>query len=97
MAFTGTHDTATILEWCEGKAKEDETPEKTRERAIELCERVVSARADVAILPLQDVLLLGVEGRMNRPGTAGGWDWHADLQEVLASGAWLRKLVELHR
>ncbi len=97
VAFTGTHDTATILEWCEGNAEKDETPEETRERAIKLCERVVSADADVAILPLQDVLLLGVEGRMNRPGTAGGWGWYADPQDIEDVSARLKRLVELHR
>ncbi|MDO5107659.1 MAG: 4-alpha-glucanotransferase, partial [Coriobacteriaceae bacterium] len=77
--------------------EKDEKPEKTRERAIELCERVVSADADVAILPLQDVLLLGVEGRMNRPGTAGGWDWYADPHDIEAASARLKRLVELHQ
>jgi 4-alpha-glucanotransferase len=32
--------------------------------------------ADVAIFPIQDLLDLGVEGRMNIPGTQyGNWEW----------------------
>jgi 4-alpha-glucanotransferase len=32
--------------------------------------------ADTAIIPLQDVLGLGAEARMNRPATANGnWAW----------------------
>lgn len=35
-----------------------------------------SSVADIAIIPLQDVLGLGGEARMNRPGTSGGnWEW----------------------
>ena len=34
------------------------------------------SRADTAMLPMQDVLSLGGEARMNRPGTIGGnWMW----------------------
>jgi 4-alpha-glucanotransferase len=37
---------------------------------------VQASVARTAILPLQDVLGLGPEGRMNRPGTASGnWEW----------------------
>ena len=35
--------------------------------------------ADIAIVPLQDVLGLGIEARMNRPGTAAGnWRWRLE-------------------
>jgi 4-alpha-glucanotransferase len=37
---------------------------------------VLASIADTAIIPLQDVLGLGSEGRMNLPGTArGNWRW----------------------
>jgi 4-alpha-glucanotransferase len=47
--------------------------------------------ADMAVIPLQDVLGLGTDARMNRPGTAeGNWEWRlapgeltADLQQRL--------------
>jgi 4-alpha-glucanotransferase len=35
-----------------------------------------SSVADTAVFPLQDVLGLGTEGRMNKPGSgAGNWEW----------------------
>ena len=34
--------------------------------------------ARLAMIQLQDVLGLGTEGRMNQPGTAGGWGWQLD-------------------
>ena len=40
---------------------------------IRLC---LSSIASYAIFPMQDVLSLGSEGRMNTPGTAAGnWGW----------------------
>jgi 4-alpha-glucanotransferase len=37
---------------------------------------VESSIADLAIIPLQDVLGVGSEGRMNLPGTSkGNWRW----------------------
>jgi len=37
---------------------------------------VMESRAKIAVVPLQDVLGLGSEGRMNTPGTgAGNWAW----------------------
>lgn len=36
---------------------------------------VLASVADVAVIPLQDVLGLGTEARMNLPGTVGGKNW----------------------
>jgi 4-alpha-glucanotransferase len=48
-----------------------------------------SSRARLAIAPLQDVLGLGSEARMNTPGTAeGNWRWQftrGDLTDELAA------------
>lgn len=94
VAFTGTHDTTTILAWCGDRAA---SADEARVLAAELTERVMGAKADVAILPLQDVLLLGAESRMNVPGVAeGNWSWRADAQAVMAAGDRLAKLVGMH-
>jgi 4-alpha-glucanotransferase len=59
---------------------------------------VLSSVGNIAIIPLQDVLGLGQEARLNTPGTAqGNWEWRytADmLTDELASR--LRKLTELY-
>ena len=50
---------------------------------------------DVVIMPLQDVLLLGNDARMNVPGVAeGNWTWQADAADVEAAAAWLRELAD---
>jgi 4-alpha-glucanotransferase len=46
------------------------------EIAWDFIKLVWSSKAGLAIAPLQDLLNLGVEGRMNVPGTAAGnWRW----------------------
>ena len=59
---------------------------------------ILSSIADLAIVPLQDVLGLGTEARMNLPGTSkGNWRWrfkHDDLTAELARR--LREMVELY-
>lgn len=52
--------------------------------------------ADTAIIPLQDILGLGSEARMNRPGTStGNWSWRV-MPSALTSDIALR-LAELTR
>lgn len=51
-----------------------------------------------AIIPLQDVLGVGGEGRMNTPGRASGnWGWHY-TQDMLTPAACdrLRALTEVY-
>ena len=40
----------------------------------------LSSQAELCIVPLQDVLHLGKEARMNTPGTVGApnWEWRLD-------------------
>ena len=82
-AYTGTHDNATIMQWYR------EADPKTRamakrylkpnlfEKFNMCCIRTVYASpAKLAIVPMQDILGLGKEGRMNVPSTLGGnWNW----------------------
>jgi 4-alpha-glucanotransferase len=59
---------------------------------------VLASIADLAIVPLQDILGLGTEARMNRPGTSkGNWGWRykpGALTEQLADR--LHELVVLY-
>ena len=63
-----------------------------------LARLALASRARLAIVPLQDVLVLGSEARMNHPGRAdGNWSWRF-RPEML--GAWhlsrLREMTELY-
>ena len=61
-----------------------------------LIRAVLASIADTAIIPLQDVLGLGSEARMNLPGTArGNWRWRF-LPGALSSNL-TKRLLELNR
>ena len=41
-----------------------------------MCSTVLTSLASTAVLPMQDILRLGSEARMNTPGTTtGNWEW----------------------
>lgn len=67
VVYTSTHDTDTLA---------GHFPD---ESAWSLLELALSSRADLAMIPAQDVLELGSEARMNRPGELGGnWCWRLE-------------------
>ena len=71
VVYTSTHDTDTLA------------GAFPRRDAWELLELALSSRAALAIAPLQDVLGLGGEARMNRPGeTEGNWAWRLEGGEL---------------
>jgi 4-alpha-glucanotransferase len=78
VVYTSTHDTDTARGWFESlrKGERDATGLDPNDPAWGLIEIAYASRANTAIVPAQDVLSLGSEGRMNRPGTASGnWSW----------------------
>ena len=50
--------------------------------------------AAIAMIQLQDALGLGREGRMNQPGTAGGWGWQLTALPPADVAARLREATE---
>jgi 4-alpha-glucanotransferase len=105
VAYTGTHDNAPTRQWFE------ELPDYQRQNLWTYLKRAPGGSADaapalmnlawssmaaVAIAPLQDLLNLGAEARMNVPGRAGGnWGWRCS-EDMLSLPAfeWLRDLTE---
>jgi 4-alpha-glucanotransferase len=82
VVYTGTHDNDTTRGWF-ATASEKESSYLRRylshvsnDVAWDLMRLAWSSVADFAIAPLQDVLSLGTEARMNLPGRpAGNWGW----------------------
>jgi 4-alpha-glucanotransferase len=82
VVYTGTHDNDTSRGWFEG-APENERDMARRYLAVDgssiawdMMRLAFASVADIAVAPLQDVLQLGSEARMNTPGVAAGnWDW----------------------
>ncbi|MGO9920027.1 MAG: 4-alpha-glucanotransferase [Isosphaeraceae bacterium] len=105
VVYTGTHDNNTTRGWF------DELPDSQRQNLWRYLKRpsgdgVLAAQllmglawssgAALAMAPLQDLLNLGSEARMNVPGRTGGnWRWRC-TPDMLSAPAfqWLRALTE---
>jgi 4-alpha-glucanotransferase len=104
VAYTGTHDNPTTRAWFEDLPRDQQENifkylraegAKSGEAAHALMELVWSSVAAIAMAPLQDLLNLGREARMNVPGLAeGNWRWRC-TEEMLSDTAfvWLRDLT----
>lgn len=82
VVYTGTHDNDTILGWFRGAFDADKEyalsyiKSDGKDIAWDFIQLAFSTVSNMALVPLQDVLSLGTEARMNIPGTAGGnWTW----------------------
>ncbi len=82
VAYTGTHDNDTTVGWfsklneAERRAALDYLGSEGREIHWEMIRSVWRSVANMAIAPMQDLLGLGSEARMNLPGTLqGNWEW----------------------
>ena len=62
--------------------------------ARELVRTALTSRADLAIVPMQDLLELPGSARMNVPGTpTGNWEWRLAPGERLPPTGWLEALL----
>jgi 4-alpha-glucanotransferase len=111
-AYTGTHDNDTVIGWFEQRSRHGATEAERRERALclaylgadgreinwDFIRSVQMSVADVAIVPVQDVLGLGSSARMNTPGRGdGNWGWRLEpgaLTEGLAER--LRRMTAMY-
>jgi len=93
VVYTGTHDNDTSVSWFQSlsdEAKKNITDYFMSENSSihwVLIRAAWQSVANMAIAPLQDVLGLGGESRMNVPGAASGnWSWrfrHGDLDRIV--------------
>ena len=94
VCYTGTHDNDTTVGWFNGGPGDVRSPEEiehtrnlvlertggTAETVHEDVTRIaMSSPAALAIIPMQDLLGLGSDARMNTPGTTeGNWRWRLE-------------------
>lgn len=96
VVYTGTHDNNTTLGWWQGLDEEararvaDSLGGLHEDMPWPLIQAALDSPARLAVVPMQDLLGLGSEHRMNTPGTSEGnwrwrfqWDW---LVPDLAAG-----------
>jgi len=100
VVYTGTHDNDTTRGWWESLSEEqrERTPLDPNDPVWSLIELALGSRARLALVPLQDVLGLGSEARMNHPGTREGnraWRYDPDALTGKLAGR-LREATQRH-
>lgn len=103
VAYTGTHDNDTTLGWSEKLSDEEKgkiydylgNPQTSIHCA--LIHAALGSVANLAVIPMQDILELDSEYRMNTPGTTiGNWTWRFHWDQVtLERTERLKHLVRL--
>jgi 4-alpha-glucanotransferase len=100
VVYTATHDTNTVQGWFTMEASDKEKvnlfgllDRKVSEKDLgfEAVKLVEASVPDLCIVPMQDVLGLGAEARMNCPSQPfGNWEWR--VTPVQLASDWLRQL-----
>jgi 4-alpha-glucanotransferase len=82
VVYTGTHDNDTTVGWAEKISDQerryiyDYLGNPATSLHCALIQTALASVANLAIIPMQDILELGSEHRMNTPGTVqGNWHW----------------------
>ncbi|KAH9718306.1 4-alpha-glucanotransferase DPE1 /amyloplastic [Citrus sinensis] len=83
VVYTGTHDNDTIRGWWDTLKNEEKSNvmkylsiSEEDDISWKLIQAALSSVAQTAVIPLQDILRLGVSARMNIPATQfGNWSW----------------------
>jgi 4-alpha-glucanotransferase len=104
VAYTGTHDNDTTLGWYASRSKKqhDFLREylgfEPRDVAWDMIRLAMASVAGLAIVPMQDVLRLGTEARMNLPASQrGNWAWRMSADYAHNDSALhLAKMVQLY-
>ncbi|WP_305042565.1 4-alpha-glucanotransferase [Geoalkalibacter sp.] len=104
LVYTGTHDNDTTLGWWHHLDKKHKDQVRAylghglRDMPWDLMRAALASVADWCVLPLQDILGLGSEARMNRPGLGtGNWDWRFTSEQLTTDiGQRLAELTRLY-
>ncbi len=107
VVYPGTHDNDTTLGWygaespgvCDHFRRYFETDGSAPQWT--LLKAALASPARLAVVPLQDLMNLGTEARLNTPGTSlGNWQWRYQPDQLHRlrkdSGAYLKSLNTLH-
>ena len=99
VVYTGTHDNNTTLGWWNesdaGRKKRIMKLLKNNNDVVSGCIKLaLNSKASMAIIPLQDILKLNSDSRMNTPGTTNNnWKWSFFWDDFLINQiAWFGSL-----
>lgn len=107
VIYSGTHDNDTTLGWYQNL---DENTQDHLRRYLsvsgnyiswDLVRAAIQSTANMMIVPLQDLMNLGSEARLNKPSTAtGNWQWRYLPEQIDTlqneSAGYLRELLRMY-
>ncbi|MHA2251401.1 MAG: 4-alpha-glucanotransferase [Candidatus Kariarchaeaceae archaeon] len=104
IVYTGTHDNKTTLGWFKSVPKKTQSFILDYANSIEdeivknMIRLAISSPANLVIIPMQDILRVGKQGRMNFPGKSfGNWKWRFRWEQVNSDmGNELAHLTQLY-
>lgn len=104
VIYTGTHDNDTTLGWHQSLPEEQRAylheylNLPAEEMPWPLIRAALQSVAQLAVVPIQDILALDSQHRFNTPGTSeGNWQWRFDWEQVPHGlPARIRHMVELY-
>lgn len=106
VVYTGTHDNDTTLGWWQSLSVQQQAhvheylcgEDQPEDMPWLLIRAALESVAQLAIIPMQDLLELGAEARMNTPGTTeGNWVWRYDeAQCTLQRAQRMREALALY-
>lgn len=89
VAYTGTHDNDTTLGWYQTAPEHVRNHlhyylnQNTPDMPAALIKLALDTPANLAIIPMQDILALDSQARMNTPGTVdGNWSWRMQWPQL---------------
>jgi len=106
VVYTATHDTNTVRGWFQEEASIKDKRRLWRylgrraaaqEVSWELIRLAMSSGADMAVIPMQDLLNLGEDARMNRPGESkGNYQWRLQPYQIEQLDGRLKDMAEAY-
>jgi 4-alpha-glucanotransferase len=104
VVYTGTHDNDTTKGWFQTRSPQVQAHIReylggfSDEMPWPLIRAAFASHARLAVVPMQDLLMLGAEHRMNRPGSsAGNWAWRFSWDQVPEGlGSRVQRLVHIY-
>ena len=109
VAYTGTHDNKTLMDWYEGLSEEkredirklfEKLGIKNKNTAEDFFEFAMGRDSEYVIIPLQDILGLGDEARINTPATLDEKNWSfkfTSMENLKEKEEFLKKIIEKNR
>lgn len=89
VTYTATHDNQTTVGWWNSISEEDRDNvrhylgHQVDDPAWDLLRVALASPANTSIVPMQDILRLGDEARMNTPATVyGNWSWRMTTEQM---------------